>query len=310
MAVTPAYEKPDSPTGNFEHGKYSVTRKFIVQSNTISDGPIIVTAAIGVPRLYEFYAFGNELQTYVRCRSVAAERITDGSLSWMVTAEYSTPEPKDFGREGTGQEVEGQFENPLLELAQVSFGSECVQVPVYGVFDPSTGTVMVCKNSAGQTYVPPPMMDQDRLTLTITRNEIITAPHPQTALTFQNTCNSDTWWGASAGQVKCKTIVSAREVKNLPSGSPFPYLKVTYVFNFLNSWDLSILDSGDYYQTVTMGPLIPFQDQSGNTITGLLDGSGNALASGGTPVFNSFRVYARNPFAALNLPQSYASGVQ
>src|ERR1700730_2997118 len=116
-----AQEHPLSPEGTFEHNKYSITRRSKVQTNQLADGVLVVTAAIGIPRLYEPYLFGSESQVWILCRSIKASRITESSLYWTVEAEYSTPEPKEHGREGTGQEVSGQFENPLLELCQVSF---------------------------------------------------------------------------------------------------------------------------------------------------------------------------------------------
>jgi len=306
-----AKEAPDSPSGNFEAGRLTTVRKFKVQTNDLADGPLVVTAAPGIPRLYESYFFGNELQVYMLCRSMSAERLEPNSMWWEVIANYSTPEPKEPGGvvspHGTGQEVSGQFTNPLLELAEVAFSTETVQVPVYGIYK-DDGSSEACKNSAGEIYNPPPMMDQARLTMTITRNEPISSPHPVTSVLYQNTVNSDAWWGLNPGQARCKTITSSRQVKNLPNGVPFVYLKVVYSFSLLPTHDLQILDAGDFY--LVSGKKTAFQDAQGNAYVGLLDGTGFRLSDGVAPVFKTFKVYPRQPFAPLNLPQSYMSSVQ
>ena len=65
-----AQERPDSPQGSFEVGKHVITRKFRVITDSLADGPIVVAQAIGLPRLFQIYTFGDEFHPYCRCRSI------------------------------------------------------------------------------------------------------------------------------------------------------------------------------------------------------------------------------------------------
>lgn len=170
--------------------------------------------------------------------------------------------------------------------------------------------LMPCSNSANQPYIPPPHKEDMRMGIKITRNEDILAPHPALALAYMGAVNSDNFWGALPGQARCSSITVQRLQKQLPDGSVYPYLRATYDIKFMQTWNVNLLDSGDYWnKVITNNPLtiqkIPFIDESGNPIKGLLDGSGNKLADGGTPVYKSYQVYPSLPFSLLNLPNSF-----
>jgi hypothetical protein len=312
MGIIGTAQDKHLPEAQFSHDQYTITRTLRVLSDSAADGPLVVTAAVGVPRLYDAYVYGSEFQAYVLCREITPT-FMGGSNSvwvWEVKCTYKTPEPKEHGKEGTGQDTPGQFANPLLTLAEVAWSDETVQVPVFNAYDGANANKAV-QNSAGQVFDPPLMKDENRSTLTITRNEAITANHPGADVLYRNYVNSDVWWGQPAGSFRCKSITSSREVKNLPSGSPYPYLKCTYKFGLLASQDISVMDVGDYYQLSMAMPQKPFLDANGNPRKGFLDGAGNALAGPPyTPVYLSFQIYPRKAFGPLNLPQSYASGVQ
>jgi hypothetical protein len=322
VAVSVAYELPDSPQATFELNKLEVTRKFLVESNNFGDGPMIVSSAPGIPRPLSYYFTLNESNPYVRCRSVDCERKEPNSLFWVVTAHYSTPTPKE-GREksGTGTDTDGAYENPLLELAEIETTFETVQMPVTAPVKnvqlqdangnpvaggTHTGNTERCQSSAGEIFVPPPSYDSSHLVLQITRNEDITTPHPYLATVYMDTCNSDTVFGVAPGTCKMKAITCKRETKQLAGGTIFPYLRVTYVIHVKATWDLQLLDSGSYYLDSSSGTQVQkaFLDQQGNPIQGILDGTGH---KGTTPVYTLYRVYARQPFAPLNLPDSFRS---
>lgn len=397
-----AAERPDSPKASFEVGKYTVTRKFLVLTSSVLDGPGVVALAIGLPRLFQPYIFGTEFLPNCRVRSVVPERIKPASLEWEVTVTYETPERKhggggEGGQEqqdsGTGEEQDGQFENPLLYIPEVETRFETYKQPIYGVRglgfkagvtngsadvsvnpgvkffqvgDPvcltditpryfafngsvitssigksiettvtaiSGSTVTLAKPwtgvtstdpgatlfnlnfqpahaSNGEIFVPPPEMDASRLILTITRNEDISSPHPALALAYQDSLNSDIFWGAAPGQCKVMSITAQRQTKQLPDGSVVVYLRCTYQFQFRPFWDIQLLDKGNFYFAATsMADPTParyaFQSREGQPIEGLLDGNGQKLADGGNPVFLSIRPYRSLPFAALNLPNSF-----
>lgn len=389
-----AQERPDSPQASFALGRQTITRKFLVVTSSKNDGPIEVSLAIGLPRLFQVYAFGNEFHPYCRCRSIDPQRVRPGSLEWEVTCSYSTPEPKgsasgeggssgggdkdgdgsgDAGG-GTGEEKDGEFENPLLALPEVEtrfetskqvingcqgLGYSCdlgggdeVDVAGGAAFFSVGDSVAVgdgkitlnttiaaivgstlqlakawpgaagrgyvvdlsfhpLRASNGEVFVPPPDMDVSSLILTITRNEDLLTPHPALAILYQDKLNSDSFWGASPGQAKCMSITTQRQVKQLPNGVNFPYLRSTYTFKFRGSWDIQLLDYGTYTSTiVTVDGEASRQDVTQVTKnmypqTVLLDGNGGKLADGGTPVSLVVRPYGSLPFSALNLPNSF-----
>jgi hypothetical protein len=164
-------------------------------------------------------------------------------------------------------------------------------------------------SSAGEIFVPPPMMDDSSLTLTMTRNEDINTPVLATSAMFGNTVNSDVFFGLNPGQVKCQNITCQRQVKQLPNGTVFPYLRVTYLFHAKSTWDTQLLDKGSYYR-FRASTSLPWTKQKfitddGQPRDGLLDGFGQKLADGGTPVFIIVHPYTWQAFSTLNLPQSF-----
>jgi hypothetical protein len=324
-----AQERPDSPRGRLELGRQVLTRKFLVETNSKNDGPLTVTAAIGIPAAYQTYATPNEFHPYVRCRSVDAERRAPGSLFWEVTAEYSTPDPKDgnFGNGpgttggGTGLERAGEYDNPQLELPEAEGDWENVREPITQIYDTTTRTLKPVTNSANMVISPPPEKDVARFTLTITRNEPITAQHPYLGVYYMDAVNQDVFWSSPPGQAKIMAIKPKKLTKQLLGGrSILSYLRVTYVIQFRASWDIQHLDHGPYWLDRSMDPAnnrqVGFQDRQGHPVeSGLLNGSGRPLGGiedpndpayqQGDPVFLTLRPYPRLPFAALNLPQSF-----
>ncbi len=301
-AVGPAYEMPDSPKGKIttdDVGQRSYTRRFRVQMSLYSDGLANVSKAAGVPRLFTPYVFGSDKDQYALARSLEAERMGPNSLFWVVTVEYRT-----FSK----SELLLQYENPLLVLPEVETSIERFQEPIYFVYDVSTEALTPCRNSAGQVFDPPPMRDNSRLTLRITRNESISTLHPAVDLAYTDAVNADVFWGCPAGTWKCTGITSKREIKQLASGTLFPYLRCGYAFEARPRWDLLILDAGAYYKTSGEVPKrFIFTGDDGQPRIGLLDGTGGKLADGERPVYRTFRTYLRKPFAPLNLPQTFAS---
>jgi len=323
-----AAELPDSPEASFELGKHEITRRFQVICSTLADGPIIAANAIGIPKLFQTYVFGDEFHTYCRCRSIEPKRKAPNSAVWEVECKYSTPELKEGGggggghggggnsTSGSGREVEGQHQNPLIELPEVSTHFESKQGPVMSVFNLTTGKIEPCKASTGEVFVPPPQKDYSTLCLTIKRNEdLLRAPHPLLSVLFQDTVNSDVFWGSAPGTVKCMSITAERQQKQLADGSIFPFIKATYQFRFRDSWDLQILDTGSYYIVPGNPSQLPENNQApkkliakgedGHPIPVLLDGKGGKLAEGKDPVYQVYRVYQWQPFGILNLPQSF-----
>lgn len=299
-----AQEMPDSLSGSFELFKHKLTRTFLVQTNDKNDGALVVTAAVGIPRMHQIYTTANEYHLYARCREITAERLQPGALYWKVTAKYSTPEP--YGKEGSRRETEGQDNNPLLTIPAAESHFETFSEPLYWIYNTVTEVIEPCKASNGQVYDPSPSRMSSHLVLSITRNESVLSAHPDTAMVYMNSVNSDVFWGAAAGKVRITNIVVTRENKQLASGIQFPYLKVVYHFIFKPTHDLLILDSGTFFRTSMLpgAKKIKFITDDGHPCQGALQ-NGDKLPDGAIPVWNTFRVYPRLPFAALELPQNF-----
>lgn len=298
--VGTAREMPNSPEGSIQDGKASFTRRFQVQTDSYSDGPMTVLQALGLPYINSVFTFGNEGH-YARCQSVAPTRLAPNSLYWEVEASYETQDPSK------PEQREGQHESPLIELPDISTSFERFDKVIYSVYNTSTEEIEPCKASNGQIFDPPPTKDESRLVLTISRNEPLTAQWLPLSVIFQDAVNEDTFWGSAPGTAKVSSITAQRMTKPLQSGLPFAYLKTTYVIHFRNEgWDLQLLNHGDYY--ITSGEnvkKIMFQGEQGQPIKGLLDENGDRLEDGADPEFLTFRVYKRLPFALMNLPSSF-----
>lgn len=143
-----AHERPDSPEATLELNKMSFTRKFLVQTNSINDGPVTVCSAVGIPRPFQIYTTPNEYQRYARCRSVDARRIEPHSLYWEVTCHYSTPEV-DGSKEGAthASENDGQNDNPLLRIPEIETHTERFEQPLYWIYNPIPKTVNLTGNT-------------------------------------------------------------------------------------------------------------------------------------------------------------------
>jgi hypothetical protein len=317
MAVTSVQEMPDSPKGEFELGKYKLTRTFVVQTSDVQDGPIIVKNGFGVPRLFQTYSTPNESHPVVRCRNVECERLGNRSVYWKVTCTYESPEFKDGvagsgggagGGLGGGLEKEGQQANPLLIIPELSTSWEQTDEVIYKIYNATTGNVEPCKNSFGEVFDPPPVKKRGRFLLTIVRNEDIGSQVIQAATAYEYAVNSDKFWGQPPGTALCTGITFTLQRYQVPDTIiQIPYLRVTYTFAFRDTWHLQVLDHGHQYKDVSLSGAtrnVQFVTDKGFPSTGLLDGTGKKLPDGGVPVFLNFRVYPRKPFKKLNLPQS------
>lgn len=302
MAVVgTALELANSPEANFSLTKHRFTRHFLVECSSVADGPVIVTSAIGLPRLGQRYLFGNELHRFARVIDISPKRKAENSPLWEVSVDYETPDPKD------GEQKDGQSENPTIELPEVSTSFEDFELPITKFYNIDTEEIQAPKASNGEIYDPPLMRRESRLVLTISRNEDLYSPHPATSILYQNCVNSDRFWSAAPGQVICKGITAARQTKQLANGSVFAYLKVSYTFQFARTWDLEQLDHGNFYKDdmAPDAPKIFFTSVEGFPIKGLLDGAGGKLPDGEDPVYQIYRPYRRLPYRLLNLPNSF-----
>jgi hypothetical protein len=312
-----ALEKVDSPKANWQENKQTFSRSFRVLVDDLADGPIIVLGALGLPLVGQFYAFGNESHPYCFCTSVKPERNGSARYWWDVEVEYETVDPKKVPAYGSEQQA--QVDNPLVEIPEIDITTEATQEPVTGYYE--EGDVFVTKaprNSAGELFNPPPMRESNWPLLTISRNELISTPHPAIAVAYKDATNSDTFWGVPAGVAKFVGIDTKRLSKTLVGGTIFKYLRSTYKIRFRLDWDIRLLDAGSYFYPPFTETTRTFITRTGHPYIGLLDGNNGPLggvdakgyATPGTepPVYlPAQRIYPRLPFSVFNLPGSFTA---
>jgi hypothetical protein len=118
---------------------------------------------------------------------------------------------------------------------------------------------------------------------------------------YRYAVNSAAWWGMPARTIRCKTFTWERVLY----GTCYFYFRVTTTFQLNeNTWDLEILDEGDMVKIAGTSPaeFRRAKDEFEETVHVLLDGNGNALAPGATPVYLNKRVRKEKDFSAVGWP--------
>jgi hypothetical protein len=249
----------DSGEIEFEVGSLRIRRRFLVECSSLEDDEQVATSAPGLPNLFDTYSSATSSNELLRARKYSGRRVVPGSRYWFVDVTFETPPVKQGtggsggssggggSGGGTGEERPGQYENPILELAEVEMhGVEHEEITNY-ILDTDTGNIRPVTNSAGEVYDPPPKDTVTGSVLTIERNEPLSAPHPAMGNTYRNTVNADAFWGLPPGCWRCIDIVAKRAVRQLPNGQTGVYLRVKYTFESRATWDTIILDAGRYF---------------------------------------------------------------
>lgn len=164
-------------------------------------------------------------------------------------------------------------------------------------------------NSADVRLNPPPVVDDSRLQVMITKN---TRYMPRFVLQYQDAVNSDPvkidGLNFASGTLKCQGVRVSRERRE----SFYRYREVVLILHYrAEGWDLDVMDVGfeEYAkkenpngQPMSYG-LRKIYDKDGVLIKepALLDGKGRQLRKGAAPVFLTYRHYQQLPFAQLPL---------
>lgn len=294
MSVGTACEAGDSPSGSIataDETKTTVTRRFLVQASDLNVGPFEVLNAVGVPRPYQIYSFFSDTHQISRVVSRDAQRLESGSVWWEVNVSYESRENEEE-------------DDPLNEIPEIEWDGKNIKEVIQGVIageDFGDGI----RSSAGELVNPALTRDVNNPSLTITRNEDIFTPIESITQSFANSVNNDTFWGFKAGWARMLAPKVSRQTKEIDDeGTLLVYLKITYRIEFSTApkgFDISQLDHGGYF--IKNGDKIFFKTEDGHPFVGLLDGAGGESA---TPVFlPPKRIYRRQTFATLNLPQSF-----
>ena len=277
-------------SGNTEAGdrfpKRTYTETWQVICTTPLHTPVDIMGAAGLPRLFQ--SFPGDSVAYVKSISPRLES-KDGT-NWRVEVSYETPADNDKSKD----EQSEQDKSPLDEPPEVSGSTTTISEPYEQDIDAKP-----CINTAGDKFVPTPEREIDLFTLTITRNEA--APFDMKKVEdYNNTVNSDTFFGHAAGKWKMRISGFSGQQTTL-NGEPFKFVKVIYEFQYRDKWDQHILNVGFRYKD--SGTIKNARDDQGTAVSELilLHESGNKLEIDATPRFVKFKPYKSTAFGPLGL---------
>lgn len=268
---------------------YTAKRRYTVLLSAAAAGnDITARQATGVPRI------GDGISgTSLICTKLPTKAVGNSRTLFEVIAEYEVPKPGG-GNQGstTG--------NPLDEPAEIRWGSSQsvanVDVDIHGT--PIT-------NSADEPFDPPPTQDIDDPVLYITRNEA--SFDPNILVTYRGAVNSDTFYGAPAGEARMIDLGAQRVIV----GTTVAYWKVNYAIQFRRvhpnttadkAWWLRQLNQG-YRQKTSNGPPPVYDPADGQTQTAspiFLTTAGLKTNAAGAN-WLTFEIYRSVAFAPLGL---------
>jgi hypothetical protein len=278
-----------------------------VECNDRNDGPVVIrmaltTAIVGgfltavpwLPRIGSTYRI-NALEFdpgafLINCDYTQVHGANNpNSTAWRVDLNYGPYDAGLFGQDPTRWPTRVTFNGNKFERAVL--------------IDQAGNPIL---NSATVPFSEPITIDDTRTTITVIRNEWIRPNFGsagwnfQLSATYRDGVNQYAWNGFAPKTVKCGTISTSDP--QYDSNSQSWYYEVTYPFEVnLDTWTKQPLDRG--YQVLVSGLPVPKLTSTGQQVDEpvLLDGSGNELPSGGTPVFLPFDAYKLLDFSGLNI---------
>jgi len=316
-----AQERPDRRRATQDStGMHSYVRVFLVTVNNKQDDANVVLAAPGLPMQYEIYTTGTTTNTKAFCQTRSPQQLSRTWFHWEVTCQYQELSEQEA-------HLDRRLHFPMMAFKPEKVRSPVVGVPTAMAITPDSDDIFdePMVNSFGDKFDPQPMATHSRGVLTITRNQ--SSFSPAIAIAYDNSVNSDVFFGAAPRQVLFASAeCPGRQEQNI-NGVVVFYYPTTYIFKFRREgWDTRILDQGPmYYQWAkpkTKEWERRFRTNEGYTKPfGLLDGNGYSLAdniavstiNAASTSFDLYNhaVYIRKrtnwilPFAPFNLPQVF-----
>lgn len=239
-----------------------------------------VRQGAGVPRVGEvLFAL-----PYLTCRRVFVQG-TEHPEVFAIEAEF-----------GSGKYEKIVYDNPLDEPAVVTWDSTSSFVPIYIDRD---GTPIV--NSAGCTFDPTIEEEVFDLVLTVERNELTFDPIQASA--YHGAVNSDGFLGFAPGTAQLRKRKATSQTKTFEDGAVLHFWRVYTEIQFRwDGWARKVIDEG----SVQIDPdepteLLVAKDSLGYPMNSVvpLNGAGEPLAAGATPITLTFYTKRELPFGAL-----------
>lgn len=230
---------------------------------------------------------------------VAIDPVQDSASPrrWIVTCRFSSSVPTDQQREaltydssgvpsenagystgggtGGGGNQMSREDNPLDRPAQISMtwekASEVLRRDQAGV---------AIKNSAGDPFDPPPMVERSYPVLTIKKNIPLTSDFLkiENQVDYQEAINSDTPWGRTEGTLTFSDIEYSSEIENgIAYAAASLRIRVRW-----QGWDLELVDAGHRESAANGGRWFGKDPETGATPDAprMLDGAGAELPQG------------------------------
>ncbi len=282
---------PDSGAGEATLDSAKITRRYLVQLDSFALDADAACNVAGIPAAFD----AHPTVTLARVRRKSASRVGN-SLYWQVEVEYSTPEK--------GQDEE-ENEDPLEDKPTMSISYEDREEVITGTLDSDRTRQNGIRNSAGELFDPPPMRTVSSLVLTIGQNYGTNFNAVASAVTYMDCINSDTFLGLGPKTCKICSVSPKTETRQVGDEKK-DYLHIEWTIKVKPTWDLELLDYGSYY--LDDGKKVEFKTDDAHPYQGLLNGSGEKVADGGSAVFlPAKQVYTKTAFSALNLPSSLSA---
>jgi hypothetical protein len=312
MAMTLRGERAEGRQRVATKDEITYQRIFVVETDSDHTGAREVSFCPGLPFLGYQYQTSTEYDPLARCISRNAAPVGNSRRLWEVTVNYSSKH--DDPEEENNEEESLELEPPEVSF---DFATRMRVVQQASQILSSTDEGVVLDNeygapttSAGEPFDPPPEIEEHFPVLTITRNELFL--NVNQIRDYVNCVNSDNFQGGGPRTVKLNGISTRKQYKK-----NLRYWRTTYTLEFRpDTWDLQLLDIGSYSLRFVVDPeditnvttervYFLTDDDPPQPRLGLLDGAGNPLSDGGTPVFRRFpNVYTSRPFNVLQLEEA------
>lgn len=255
------------------------SRRFLVRTTSVLDGPQQVVNCDGIPRMLTRYDANGEFDPdalVIDVRAVPRESPTE----WHVDVDYGVVE----------EEFINGNENPFNRPIEISGG--LVQRTKLTTRD-WQGTSIV--NSAGDPYAAQEIEDS-LPEMEITRVE---AGFSLLALAFyKDALNIDGFLGYPPGTLKMQYIGFRTQTLR-----GVVFTEVNYHIAYREHWWLELLDEGFYTKEAGVKTRITVKGEGGRLIfpnePQLLDGSGGRLEDGADPRYRAWHMYPRRPFSGI-----------
>lgn len=280
-----------------ENGFRDYTIKWLLESNTLADGPFLALNCAGLPGIGTPWIFGNDNDPFCYCTpqwTVSQAVSNDPSFALWIVSQPFTNKP-------LSSNSNQQTNNPLAQPAAIS--GSFVKYTEVATRDKDGKMI---RNSAWERFKGPEVeFDRNRPTVHIEQNFASLGLDIFSPMVDQ--VNDSSLWGAPKRCVKLSNVAWSRQVY----GYGYYYTRA-YDFDVdFNTFDRVVADYGTQRLVLVGGDknnpkhFVPITDDtSGQRVTRPLDGNGNVAT--GEPAAITIKKYTEGNFLTLGIPTSLA----